>query len=372
MHNFTIKVYFSKFIGFLFFLMFSFGTIQVDAQITINEDVFTKWIGKSYKEVLYETNLDIDAQLAEIKAAVGPDQVWDFSNLNYVDSTVIINEIMEVDPADPLLENEELAGSQYVNKITVLPGSGGVEDTTRTYIYTSLVNGVWIVNGNFTMIDLDLDGTLDPALQFFTPPFLEVPFPVTSTSEWFDSTGLTTVFDGMEFLGSIMIDSTWVRGYGTLITPQGTAEALRVHNKNLTKNPFLPIVDESNDYDFVTADDMISASIVVEDGRAFHSIKRPIGPTSTYDIADLKFIVNQASPNPFYETLNVNVNMKEAGNVQFQLISVDGTIKSLLKKDYLPTGNQRVQLSIKDVPSGMYYLQVRSGRFIQHLAVNKI
>jgi len=373
MHNSTFKNHFRLFTLLFAVLFFILQDDQLSAQITIEKDIFTKLIGKKYKEVLYETDDNIDGQLAEIKAAIGPDQVWDFSGFNYIDSTVITYEVMVVDPNDPLLDIEELSSSQYINKITILPGSGGVEDTSTSYLYTSLENDVWTVNGSFTMIDLDLDGVLDSALQYFVPSSVQVPFPVTSTSEWFDSTNLVTVFDGMEFIGSIMIDTTRVQGYGTLITPQGTAEALRVHNKSLNKSPFFPNVDESNDYDFVTADDEISASIVVEDGRAFYSVRTIVdGPSSTIDLNDISFIVNGVSPNPFQNTFDVNLNIKEAGNIEFYLISLDGQVTSLLKKDYLSSGFQNIQLTTENIPRGLYYLQVKSGRFIQHIPVNRI
>ncbi len=373
MNNSTKKNKIHKITCSLAFIFFIFIGFQLNAQITIQENIFINLIGKKYREVLYETSLNIDDQLAEIKAAVGTDQIWDFSDLSYIDSTIIIYEVMNVNPNDPFLINPELAGSQYINKVTILPGSGGVEDSLMTYQYTSLEDGKWTVNGAVTLIDLDLDGSLDSALQFFVPPNLQVPFPVTSTSMWHDSTNLVTIFDGMEFVSSTMIDSSWVRGYGTLITPYGTAEALRVHNKNITKNPFLPIDEVSNDYDFVTEDDMFSASIVVEDGRAFYSVRKILdGPTSTIDLEDIKFTVDKVSPNPFREKLEISVNLRKGGEIEFQLISVDGNKMSLLKKEYLPGGTQNIELSIENIPNGLYFLQVKSGRFLQHIPVNKI
>ena len=373
MYNSTIKKYFTNLLALTTFLFFTFSSFHLDAQITINENVFTDWIGKKNREVQYETNLNIDGQLADIKAAVGPDQIWDFSNLNYVDSTVIIFELMVIDPNDPHLANPELVSSQYIQKVTLLPVSGGVDDTLMTYIYTSFEDNKWTVNGSFTLIDLDLDGVLDSILQFFVPPSLQVPFPVTSTSMWYDSTNLVTVFEGMEFVGSINLDSTWAQGYGTLITPYGTAEALRLHNKDISWSPFLPVIEESNDYNFVTEDDMISAIINVEDGRAFYNVRTVIeGPSSTFDLDKIKLAINNVSPNPFSNELNVKVNILEAGEVEFRLVSVDANITSVLKKDYLSSGLHNIQLSTRDFPAGIYFLEVRSGRYVQHMTINKI
>ena len=101
MYHSTIKNY-SALQTVILLILFSVSINPIlHSQITIEENAFTQYIGKKYKEVLYETNLSIDGQLAEIKAAIGPNQVWDFSDLNYVDSTVILYELMEVNPNDP-------------------------------------------------------------------------------------------------------------------------------------------------------------------------------------------------------------------------------------------------------------------------------
>ena len=373
MHNSTNNNFYSKTISFIALLIFIFTSLHLDAQITIEENVYTKWIGKKYKEVLYETNLDIDPQLVEIKAAIGPDQIWDFSNLNYIDSTISTFEIMIIDPNDPFLINPELASSQYINKVTLLPGFGGVQDTATSYLYSSLIDGVWTVNGAVSLVDFDMNGELDTAIQFFLPPSLVVPFPVTSTSEWYDSTIIVNIFMGMEFTSSTTIDTTTAEGYGTLITPYGTGEALRLHEKSISYIPGSPIFDISNDLDFVTEDDLFSASIVVEDGRAFYSVRTEIdGPSSTIDFENIKFTVNHVSPNPFDHYMDVNVNMIKSDDVEFRLVSMNGIKSPVLKKDYLPTGVQTIRIPTDDVPSGMYFLEVRSGRFIQHISINKI
>ncbi|MEM9547055.1 MAG: T9SS type A sorting domain-containing protein [Bacteroidota bacterium] len=365
--HFSSKVFSSLLILF-------FSAQFLTGQTTINKDVFTKLIDKTVREVLYETNLDIDPQLAEIQGAIGPDQTYDFSGLNYVDSTVTIYQVMHVDANDPALENPELANAQHVSKITVLPGSGGVMDTTTTYIYSSLENDEWKILGSFTVVDIDFDGSLDSILQFLVTPSLEAVFPVTENSEWADSSNLVSVIDGMATTTSIFIDSSWVEGYGTLITPRGTADALRLRRKRLSFIPFFPnFFDTSNDLEFVTAEDVIAGSIVVEDGRAFHSERTEIeGPTSTFDPPELNFSIRNVSPNPFKEQLEVTLQVVESGEMQFNMISPNGTNIIQLQKEHLSSGEQRVLLDASALPSGMYFLQVKSGRLIQHIPITKI
>jgi hypothetical protein len=146
-----------------------------------------------------------------------------------------------------------------------------------------------------------MNGDVDTAVQFFLPASIVVPFPVTSTSEWYDSTTIVNIFMGMEFTSATSIDTTTVEGYGTLITPYGTAEALRLHNKEISCIPGSPIFDISNDLDFVTA-------------------------------------VNQVSPNPFNDFFEVKINMIDGDDVECRLISMNGYKSPVLKKEYLPSG----------------------------------
>ncbi|MEM8892309.1 MAG: hypothetical protein AAGD28_30300, partial [Bacteroidota bacterium] len=211
--NFTLSDFFSM---RLLLLLASFLMANsISAQITINENVVIDNFNKRYRNVLYETNLDIDAQLQSILADTGPNKTWDFSNLNYIDSTIVIEEYMAVDPNDPLLQDPNFSNSTFLRKATLYPVDGGNPDTTFLYEYARLDNGTWTTNGTLSISDIDMDGMRDTFLQWFSPPRLEVPFPVSSTSQWFDSTDLVQEFQGMTFISSTFLDSNWVEGWGT-------------------------------------------------------------------------------------------------------------------------------------------------------------
>ena len=370
MHNSTLHLQFFK-ISFSIFLLIFCSASFLQGQITINEEAFTQRLGKKYKEVIYETDLDIHGQLTEIKNAVGADQMYDFGDLNYIDSTVILYELMDVNPNDPFLANAELQDAQYIHKTTLLPGSGGVMDTTVVYQYTSVVNGSWIVHGAVSMADIDLDGMLDSLIQFFLPPNLQVQFPVTMNSEWHDSTSIVSLFDGMEFVSAISLDSSWVTGYGTLITPYATGEALRVDQKYVSINPFTMFSEVSNDITFVTENDEFSATIVVEDGRAFYSVRTEEGTSSTVDIQDPKFAVGKVAPNPFTDFMEVEINMLESSTVRISLLGANGAQNILVDNRFLTEGLNKISLPVLDIPSGAYFLEIRSKDFVQHIAVHK-
>ncbi|MEL6276316.1 MAG: hypothetical protein AAFU03_14535, partial [Bacteroidota bacterium] len=291
------------------------------AQIIIESSVVTDYIGTTYREVLYETNLNIDNQLVDLLNAIGTDQTWDFSTLNYVDSTFFIESLSAIDPDDPILDNPNFNGADLVWFTIFPPVEGGMPDTTFQYRYGSLNNGQWLIYGSITVADIDSDGMRDSLLQWLTPGSLQVPFPVSFNDEWADSTNLTQDFMGMEFVSSVMLDSNTVAGWGTLITPAGTFDALRVHNKHIDRVPNTPIVEVGNSVDFVTVDNQIGASIVVEDGRAFHAIRTLVDfPSSVYDPPVFDFYLGATYPNPTRGIAQIPFSLGQAQTVSIRLL----------------------------------------------------
>lgn len=341
--------------------------LGLHAQPVITENIITDRFNNVYKEVLYETNLNIDAQLTGILSATGPNQTWDFTNLNYIDSTVVFEEILNIPDGDPLLNDPNFANSNFIRKATFPPVDGGLPDTTIQIRYCTLENGEWTVNGALSIADLDMDGTVDTFLQWFSPPSLIIPFPVTASSQWFDSTSINQIFTGQTFTSSIIIDSNWVEGHGTLITPAGTVEALRIRNKKITSVPGSPISDISNDIDFVTADNSLGASIVVEDGRAFYSKSSSAGmTTSVHELPDFSFHLAQNYPNPFKDQTTVSFRMQKADEVEIKILDLKGGVLELVANEFFAVGEHELYWSSKNRAAGTYILQVRVGNQVQH------
>lgn len=343
------------------------GNLSLSAQITITENIITDNFDKNYRFVLYETNLDIDQQLATILAATGPNQTWDFSNLNYVDSTVWFEEIMNIAADDPYMNDPNFANSNFIRKGIFLPVTGGSPDTTVRFQYSTLENGNWIDNASVSMVDFDNDGTLDTLVQWFSPPRLSVSFPVSSTSQWHDSTSLVQVLQGMEFTSAIELDSNWVEGSGMLITPAGSFPALRIREKLVNRIPNFPTEDVSIDLDFVTADDNNGASIVTEDGRAFYSTRTlQNGATPIVNLPHFRFRLEQNHPNPFSDKTRISFDLDNAEEVIIQVLDIKGKSLALLADKKYPAGNHELIWSGADLAAGIYLLELRVGNQIQH------
>lgn len=337
------------------------------AQISITESIISDNFDKNYRVVLYETNLDIDAQLANIISATGANQTWDFSNLNYIDSTVWFEEIMNIAPDDPYMSDPNFSNSNFIRKGIFLPVTGGLQDTTVRYQYSTLENGNWIDNASVSMLDFDADGMLDTLVQWFSPPRLIVSFPVSSTSQWHDSTSLLQRLQGMDFTSAIELDSNWVEGSGMLITPTGSYPALRVREKQINRIPNLPNSEVSIDLDFVTADDNHGASIVTEDGRAFYSVRTLDGGTTPiFKLPVFSFKLEQNYPNPFSAYTRITFNLDFAEQVVLRVLDLRGKKLDLIVDKFYPAGSHGLTWSGKDLASGTYLLELRIGNQIQH------
>jgi len=340
---------------------------NITAQITINENIITDNFSIEYKIVLYETVFNINPELVEILTGVGDNQTWDFRDLNYVDSTIIIEKVMPVDPADPYLNDPNLANSDFIIMNTLPPVQGGLPDTTFSYRYHSLENGNMIANGAITIVDLEDDGVVDTLLQWFSPAKLILPFPITVNSIWDDSTSILQTFVGMTFTSSIMIDSSEVKGWGTLHTPANSGQALRVNSKNITSVPNTPISTLSTNVDFATEDNSFSASIVLEDGRAFYTTReRTDGTSSIAKIPVFDFRLQQNYPNPFLGNTRIEFSLDKKQDVNIRVLDINGKAIQLLTSQQYTSGNHYLDWNAEHCPAGMYILEMRVGNQIQH------
>lgn len=336
------------------------------AQPTISSDYIG--IGQKFRIVLYETNLNIDNQLVDIINAQGPNQSWDFSNFNYIDSTVTFEEYLTIDPNDPLLNNPVFAGSNVLEIYTVLPVEGGSPDTTVQYRYGTLENNDWRVNATVSFIDIDQNQIEDTIISWFSPPTLQIQFPVDQNTFWADSTSIFQDFQGMQFVSSIMLDTTQAQGWGTLITPVGTVSALRLLEKTVTRVPNTPIEDVSNDLDFVSPEG-IGASIVIEDGRAFYSKRTNLNPmTPTRDLIrpDAAFTFHPMFPNPSHSTIQIPFSLERAQKISIRVLDVSGKELARIDSAKYSPGQHQISWSTAQLAKGTYFVEVQGGGIRQH------
>jgi len=76
-------------------------------------------------------------------------------------------------------------------------------------------------------------------------------------------------------------------------------------------------------------------------------------------------LLEQNFPNPVMGTTNISYMLKEHTNVLLQVRDISGQLITTLVNDSLPSGSHSCVWTPKDVPTGVYYLVLNTGKSIQ-------
>lgn len=76
-------------------------------------------------------------------------------------------------------------------------------------------------------------------------------------------------------------------------------------------------------------------------------------------------VLQQNFPNPFPTSTHITYTLKEHSKVLLQVRDMSGQLVTTLIKDSLPAGDHTCDWTPTDLPSGMYYLVLNSGKFVQ-------
>jgi hypothetical protein len=90
-----------------------------------------------------------------------------------------------------------------------------------------------------------------------------------------------------------------------------------------------------------------------------------INTTSTDPLALNIAELNQNTPNPFTTSSQISYKLKETTNVLIQVRDIKGTIIATLVDETLPSGSYTFRWIPDNVPAGLYYLVLNTGKFTQ-------
>jgi pectate lyase len=78
-----------------------------------------------------------------------------------------------------------------------------------------------------------------------------------------------------------------------------------------------------------------------------------------------KFLISQNYPNPFNPTTIIKYQVATSGHVCLTVFNVLGKVITTLVNEFKKPGNYTVQWIAKDVPSGVYFYQMKTREFLQ-------
>ena len=182
---------------------------------------------------------NIDSTTAISPGSGGTGQVWDFSNLvpSYDDSTLYM-----MPGGQPGIQNHPNSNLVLKDLDSDINFEGGYN-----YIFYQTTPGGWKALGQ--ELKISFWGMSITWHMFYEPPAIEMPLPFTYNSSYNQNTTwklyAATGFNGTVLDSVLTINHTTITqladASGTMITPEGTFEALRVHE-------LLEIIDSSLTY----------------------------------------------------------------------------------------------------------------------------
>ena len=82
-------------------------------------------------------------------------------------------------------------------------------------------------------------------------------------------------------------------------------------------------------------------------------------------IAPLVFNLSYPSPNPFNPTTNIKYSLPINSEVILEVFNINGKLINTLYSGLKTTGNHTIEWNAESFPSGVYFVKLNAGKFIQ-------
>jgi len=318
-------------------------------------------------------SFDVD-KIVELLDTKGPDQVWDFSGMEF-DYNVMGGGRIQTFPSPEGTLGEEYEHFDQATKviradimITETYEGEEYELTFANYEYSILSDEEYTVLGVVITEFLDPDEKEIDGLIIKRPGQLRYAFPVTYGSSWETEYEEQSIFFGFEttfdYSEEVVVD-----GWGSLVTPHGTFEVLRVSRFKTMDFGFMGI--ESLEVEFVNENGMPLATIEVDTGEfdteyAEASLSLILTETSAPQELAMELperaTLHQNYPNPFNPSTLISYELAEASVVSLDVYSLTGTrVLSVIDNSYQSAGAHTVTVNASGLSSGVYIYQLRAG-----------
>lgn len=337
------------------------------AQITITESFFLDKIGTTETSTLID--LDSTLDLTALVNASGPNQTWDFSGFAAIDTFSLSQTYIQL-PSPDVPGSDLFPDSDFAIELESDTITAEVGEEVGFFLFSSLSDGYFLSQGALTLGDIDEDGTPDTLITTFSPSSKENPIPLTYEDMWEDSTTTSLSFAGFELPAtSADINTSVVDGWGTLITPVGSFQALRIRTEftivNLVGGP---ASFTHTDIEFVTAEGVLASIFVDSDGSTLGSYSFPEDTMTGTPVEDeiglpKDFQLSQNYPNPFNPSTTISYSLPVLSDVKLTVYTLTGQEVVTLVNATQGVGNYEVSFDAASLASGLYLYRLETGSF---------
>ena len=333
------------------------------AQITINSSDILSLIGQEHS---YEL-ADSGGVVVNV-GSPGENQTWDFTSI--------------------------VTSGSFSQKYTNSSDSPYSEEFSESnfLIFNDFSISDTVINiYSYLKVTPDLLTTEGIILEFLEPeeePFIleetdndSIPLPLTYGASW-SSKEIETddLGEGNIFISEYITQNS-VDGWGTVILPSGSYQALRVRQDITDKFTYLVndqvlFADSSSSiaYQWMSKEALILVNLesmedesdpnftIAQDFQRLKSMTTSIADEHVDFIAG-EFQLYQNYPNPFNPTTNISFDLARAGMVELTVYDSNGRHIATLLNGYQNAGRYTLPWDASGLASGVYYYQLRGADF---------
>lgn len=317
------------------------------SQITIRADDFTSLIGESSNVATFTSEDAAELQVAV--DATGENQTYDFTNAAVSDT--MRGSVTYHGSPEGLPGADDFAQSNFI--IALQLGDGVAAEDSTVWIYSLLESdALYSLGGSYVFRDPNT-GDEDTLSFAFDPPELDMPLPLTYGDAWSDTTNT---------FGVESITEAAVEGWGTLVTPWGSYQALRIRYTETTN--IVGFQDQSHWIEFIAGTRQASVSLFLEDDgetASYADISTwSIETASESDELPQQVHLEQNYPNPFNPATTLSYELDASRHVRLTVHDMLGRTVAVLVDGVQTAGAHNVAFNAADLPSGAYTYRLQT------------
>lgn len=300
------------------------------------------------------------AKFSAIAQATGG--TWDFRDIAYTQTADTVEEIIPLSQA-PAATDPDFAQSNFVLRYRYR-ARGGAD--SLNYSYNAFDDARFNVLGSVSRGEFDASPGPDEIRAKFRPALTSLVFPVAVGSTWASEAEIVLQPDPSPFPRSQRIRWGYtVQGAGTLVTPGGSAPALKLRNRtDITLSVFGQTVTTTGfNYIFLTKDGRMSAVVFTDEAGKVLSAgytTRGVGVAAAPD-ADGLGLTLDAAPNPARDRALVGFTLPSAERVRLTVFDALGREVAVLVDRGLAAGAHEAEVDTAALPPGVYVARLRAG-----------
>jgi hypothetical protein len=300
------------------------------------------------------------AALQPLADRTGPGQTWDLSPFAWTAGVT-----STASPATPPVPGSGIEGLDAATHVVAY-----AEGDSASYAFVRVTDDAFDILGVTAEVE-DSGETVTAGLLF--RPFDRVfPLPLTASSEW-ETTYALEFVPALDFIETETTDSSAVVGWGTLVTPAGSATVLQVRTKTVSVatfsipgQPAMTERDSSYTVEFVSRSGAAATLFLDGEGDVVDASYTALGGGSTAgrerpSSAALAVSVASANPTRRGTAVEVAFTLPETADVSVDVFDALGRRVLTRPEGTQAAGARRTLVPTADLPAGIYVVRLAAG-----------